>query len=65
MQPAEPAGPKLICINLRPNTATQAPERSDILNVGGFSDAVFCVVAAFLATTPAGSWPRLKPSSCK
>ena len=30
-------------------TTTQAPERSDILNVGGFSDAVFSVVAAFLA----------------
>ena len=27
----------------------QAPERSDILNVGGFSDAVFSVVASFLA----------------
>jgi 60 kDa SS-A/Ro ribonucleoprotein len=29
--------------------ATQAPDRSDILCVGGFSDAVFSVVAAFLA----------------
>ena len=28
---------------------TQAPERDDILNVGGFSDAVFNVVASFLA----------------
>jgi len=27
----------------------QAPERADILNVGGFSDAVFRVVAAFPA----------------
>jgi hypothetical protein len=27
---------------------SQAPDRSDILNVGGFSDAVFSVVAAFL-----------------
>ena len=35
------SGPKLICIDLQPNTTTQAPERSDILNVGGFSDAVF------------------------
>jgi 60 kDa SS-A/Ro ribonucleoprotein len=26
----------------------QAPDRDDILNVGGFSDAVFSVVAAFL-----------------
>jgi 60 kDa SS-A/Ro ribonucleoprotein len=41
--------PKLICIDLQPYTTTQALDRSDILNVGGFSDAVFSVVAAFLA----------------
>lgn len=43
------AGPKLVSIDLQPYMTTQAPERSDILNVGGFSDAVFSVVAAFLA----------------
>ena len=43
------AGPKLVCIDLQPYTTTQAPERSDILNVGGFSDAVFKVVAGFMA----------------
>jgi 60 kDa SS-A/Ro ribonucleoprotein len=43
------AGPKLVCIDLQPYTTTQAPDRSDILNVGGFSDAVFSVVAAFLS----------------
>jgi len=42
------AGPKLVCIDLQPYTTTQAPDRSDILNVGGFNDAVFSVVAAFL-----------------
>jgi 60 kDa SS-A/Ro ribonucleoprotein len=41
--------PKLVCIDLAPNTTTQAPDRDDILNVGGFSDAVFQVVSAFLA----------------
>ncbi len=40
--------PKLICIDLQPATTTQAPDRDDILNVGGFSDAVFSVVASFL-----------------
>jgi 60 kDa SS-A/Ro ribonucleoprotein len=40
--------PKLVCIDLQPYTTTQAPDRSDILNVGGFSDAVFGVVASFL-----------------
>ena len=43
------AGPKLVCIDLQPYGTTQAPDRADILNVGGFSDAVFSVVAAFLA----------------
>lgn len=42
------AGPKLICIDLQAYQTTQAPERSDTLNVGGFSDAVFNVMAAFL-----------------
>jgi 60 kDa SS-A/Ro ribonucleoprotein len=43
------ANPKLICIDIQPYATTQAPERTDILNVGGFSDAVFHVVASFLA----------------
>ena len=29
--------------------STQAPERDDILNIGGFSDAVFNVVASYLS----------------
>lgn len=46
------AGPKLVCINIQPYGTTQAPERSDILNIGGFSDAVFNVVSAFLRDEP-------------
>lgn len=38
---------RLVCIDLAPNAHTQAVERPDILNVGGFSDQVFEVVAAF------------------
>jgi 60 kDa SS-A/Ro ribonucleoprotein len=38
---------KLVCIDIQPNRTTQAVERGDILNVGGFSDAVFEVIAAF------------------
>jgi 60 kDa SS-A/Ro ribonucleoprotein len=38
---------KLVCIDLQPNTTTQAPDREDILNIGGFSDAVFEVVGRF------------------
>ena len=44
-----PPNSKLVGIDLQPYATTQAPERSDILNVGGFSDAVFSVVASFLA----------------
>ncbi len=44
----EVAAPKLVCIDIQPYGTTQAPDRADILNVGGFSDAVFGVVAAFL-----------------
>ncbi len=38
---------KLACIDLQPYGTTQGQDRADILNVGGFSDAVFDVVAAF------------------
>lgn len=38
---------KLVCIDLQPYGTTQAAERDDILNVGGFSDAVFELVATF------------------
>jgi 60 kDa SS-A/Ro ribonucleoprotein len=41
--------PKLVCIDIQPYGSTQAPERADILNVGGFSDAVFHVVASYLS----------------
>jgi 60 kDa SS-A/Ro ribonucleoprotein len=40
-------GAKLVCIDLTPNAHTQAEDRADILNIGGFSDEVFRVVAAF------------------
>jgi 60 kDa SS-A/Ro ribonucleoprotein len=46
------AEPKLVCINLQAYTTTQAPERPDVLNIGGFSDAVFTVVSAFLDDRP-------------
>jgi 60 kDa SS-A/Ro ribonucleoprotein len=38
---------KLVCVDLAPNEHTQAIERGDILNVGGFSDQVFGVIDAF------------------
>ncbi|WP_404308227.1 TROVE domain-containing protein [Neorhodopirellula lusitana] len=42
------ADPKLVCIDIQPYGTSQAPERDDILNIGGFSDAVFNVVSSFL-----------------
>jgi 60 kDa SS-A/Ro ribonucleoprotein len=38
---------KLVCIDLQPYGTTQAGDRADVLNVGGFSDQVFEVVAEF------------------
>lgn len=46
---AEIPPPKLVCIDIQPYGTSQAPERDDILNIGGFSDAVFNVVSAFLS----------------
>ena len=40
---------KLVCLDIQPNRPTQASERKDILNVGGFSDQVFEVISAFAA----------------
>ncbi|MEQ1546799.1 hypothetical protein [Methyloglobulus sp.] len=40
---------KLVCVDIQPYGTTQAAERPDILNVGGFSDAVFNIIAAFAA----------------
>jgi len=40
---------RLVCIDLTPNTTTQALSRPDILNVGGFSDTVFDLIASFAA----------------
>lgn len=38
---------KLVCLDIQPYRTTQAAERPDILNIGGFSDAVFSIIAAF------------------
>lgn len=40
---------RLVCLDLQPITNSQAIDREDILNVGGFSDAVFETIAAFTA----------------
>ncbi len=40
-------GAKLICIDIQPYGTTQAKDRQDIMNVGGFTDAVFGAMARF------------------
>ena len=44
-------GAKLVCLDLQPYRTVQAAPRADVLHVGGFSDRVFEVVAAFAAGT--------------
>ncbi|WCM25785.1 TROVE domain-containing protein [Sphingomonas sp. QA11] len=46
---------KLVCVDIQPHGSTQASGRADILNVGGFSDAVFDVIARF-ASGEARDW---------
>ncbi|HEY2509701.1 MAG TPA: hypothetical protein VGI39_02480 [Polyangiaceae bacterium] len=38
---------KLVLIDLQPYASTQVAERADVLNVGGFSDAVFDLLSLF------------------
>jgi hypothetical protein len=57
--------PKLVCIDIQAYGSTQAPDRDDILNVGGFSDAVFNVVASYLSDDAARFVAKSSRSSCK
>jgi 60 kDa SS-A/Ro ribonucleoprotein len=38
---------RLVCLDVQPNRTTQALDRKDILNVGGFSDHVFALIDEF------------------
>jgi len=51
---------KLVCLDLQPNRSVQAPDRADILNIGGFADEVFATIGAFAADElDAGHWVRI------
>jgi len=39
---------KLICLDISPNTTTQAKTQKDVLNLGGFNDTVFEVITKFV-----------------
>ncbi|MFN7944344.1 MAG: RNA-binding protein [Blastocatellia bacterium] len=48
---------RMVCIDIQAYATTQAQERADILNIGGFSDQVFAVLADFAAgRLSAGHW---------
>jgi 60 kDa SS-A/Ro ribonucleoprotein len=47
---------KLVCIDLAPNGARQAPTREDVLNVGGFSDEVFTLLTEFRKGSSRNHW---------
>ncbi|WP_425099652.1 vWA domain-containing protein [Tropicibacter sp. S64] len=50
---------RLVCIDIAPYGTTQVQTRQDVLNVGGFSDAVFGQIAAFAEGRTGGDhWAR-------
>lgn len=50
---------RMVCIDLVPNRTAQACDDEDILNIGGFSDAVFDVISDFAKSGGnAGHWVR-------
>lgn len=51
-------GAKLICIDIQPYGTTQAKDCQDIMNVGGFTDAVFDAMARF-ASRETRDWVQI------
>ncbi len=52
-------GAKMVCIDIQPYGHSQAQERDDIVNVGGFSDQVFGLIAEVAAgKTERDHWVR-------
>jgi 60 kDa SS-A/Ro ribonucleoprotein len=40
---------KMVCIDIQPNSTVQQPDNKYVLNVGGFTDSVFSVIANFVS----------------
>jgi 60 kDa SS-A/Ro ribonucleoprotein len=48
---------RLVCLDVHPNRTTQAAERVDVLNIGGFSDRVFEIISMFASgRLDSGHW---------
>jgi 60 kDa SS-A/Ro ribonucleoprotein len=57
---ARNAEARLVCIDIQPYATTQALEREDVLNIGGFSDAVFGLIAEFAeGKLASGHWVEI------
>jgi len=50
---------RLICIDLQALGTSQAPERADILNLGGVTDGMFGAMHRFVARESGGDWVGL------
>jgi len=51
---------RMVCIDVQPYGSVQAKEREDILNIGGFSDRVFDLIAEFArGTLEDGHWTKV------
>jgi len=46
---------RLVCIDLQPVASSQTVQRGDVLHIGGFSDAVFDLMAQYAAAAEDGS----------
>lgn len=47
---------KMACIDVQPYPHVQAKDHEDIINIGGFSDAVFDVISTFVESRNADHW---------
>jgi 60 kDa SS-A/Ro ribonucleoprotein len=47
---------KMVCIDISPNNTTQATNRDDIFNVGGFNDNIWEVIQSFVTGNGADQW---------
>ena len=48
---------RLVCLDIQPYASTQVQERADVMNIGGFSDTVFQLIAGFADGSMApGHW---------
>jgi len=49
---------KMVCVDIQAYTSTQATDRDDILNIGGFSDSIWTVIDRFLRDEGPDLWVK-------